>query len=69
MSLTVLNTIAIPDVEFGAHLLDGLDAHLVQAPVRTEAALVAAAAQADAVNTGVKTAWLQKWGCRQDARG
>lgn len=49
MTFKVVNTIQLPGVDFGGQLLQGMDAVFVEKPGRTEAEIVAAAADADAV--------------------
>jgi D-3-phosphoglycerate dehydrogenase len=59
--LKVVNTIAIPDVDFGEHLLASLNAQLVQIPAKSEDDLIAAAAGADAV---IGSGPVQPWSAR-----
>jgi D-3-phosphoglycerate dehydrogenase len=49
MTFKVVNTIQLPGVDFGGHLLQGMDAVFEEKPGRTEEEIVAAAADADAV--------------------
>jgi hypothetical protein len=62
MSLKVVHTMMIPGIDFGEKLLEPLDATLVTGSWRTEDELISHTAGADAVNTDVKKAWLEKWG-------
>ncbi len=49
MSFKVVNTISIPGLDFGNHLLEPLDATLVEGRWRTEDEIISSAADADAV--------------------
>ncbi|MEN8246266.1 MAG: C-terminal binding protein [Thermodesulfobacteriota bacterium] len=49
MTFNVVNTIQLPGVDIGGKLLQGVDAVFVEKPGRTEAEIIAAAADADAV--------------------
>jgi len=49
MTFKVVNTIQLPGVDFGGHLLQGMNAVFEEKPGRTEEEIIAAAADADAV--------------------
>lgn len=61
MSFTVVNTIHLPDIDFGNHLLNKLDARVVSAMGRTEAELIDCAVGADGV---VCSGPVQPWSGR-----
>ncbi len=61
MSFTVVNTISLPGVDFGEHLLEPFDVRLISALGRSEQELIDCAAQADAV---VCSGPVQPWTAR-----
>ena len=49
MPFTVVNTIHIPDIDFGNHLVESLGAQVISAPARTEEELIQCTSYADGV--------------------
>ncbi len=61
MTFRVVNTIQLPGVDFGGHLLAEMDAVFEEKPGRTEEEIIAAAADADAV---ICSGPVQPWNSR-----